>query len=202
MGTFDKVKKNLEDAGYAVSVFSTGVEACAYLEKEICGKTVGFGGSVTLQQIGILEKLKANNQVFSHWSVPDGMSAEDARVKAMTTQIYLSSANGLAETGEIINIDGTCNRVAGTLFGHEKVYLVIGKNKLAPDYDAALYRARNVSAPKNAQRLKRNTPCAEKGDKCYNCNSPERICRALTVFWKKPNGCKYEIVLVDENLGF
>ena len=116
--------------------------------------------------------------------------------------MYISSVNGLAETGEIVNIDGTGNRVVGTICGHEALYLLVGVNKIAPDYDQALWRARNIAAPKNAQRLKRKTPCAEKGDRCYNCSSPERICRALTVLWKKPNGIPYaEVILINQELG-
>ncbi len=114
----------------------------------------------------------------------------------------MSSINGLAETGEIINIDGNCNRVAAILYGHEKVYLVAGQNKLAKDYDAALWRARNIAAPLNTKRLNRKTPCAVKGDKCYDCRSPERICATLSVLWTKPSSCDYEIILIEENLGF
>ena len=80
---------------------------------------------------------------------------------------------------------------------------MVGTNKLAPDYDAALWRARNIAAPKNAQRMKLKTPCAVKGDKCYNCKSPDRICRALTVLWCKPATVKrMEILLVNETLGY
>ena len=95
-------------------------------------------------------------------------------------------------------VDGNGNRVASTLFGHETVYLVVGSNKLAPDYESALWRARNIAAPKNAQRLNRKTPCAVKGDRCYDCSSPDRICRALVVLWGKPNTVKkMEILLVE-----
>ena len=121
---------------------------------------------------------------------------------ATGAQVYLTSVNGAAETGELINIDGTGNRVASGLFGHEKVYFIVGRNKVAPDYDAALWRARNIAAPKNAQRLGRNTPCAAKGDRCYDCKSPERICRALVVYWEKPGSMDMEVVLVDEDLGY
>ena len=82
------------------------------------------------------------------------------------------------------------------------MYFVIGKNKIAPDYDKALWRARNIAAPKNAQRLNKNTPCAVKGDRCYDCSSPERICKGLAVLWKKPTNCPYEIVLINEDLGY
>ena len=120
----------------------------------------------------------------------------------MQTEVYLSSVNGLAETGELINIDGAGNRVASTLFGHEEVYFIVGANKIAPDYDAALWRARNIAAPKNAQRLKRKTPCAVKADRCYDCSSPERICRGLAVLWARPNATEeMEVVLIGEALG-
>ena len=120
-----------------------------------------------------------------------------------TLRDMLTSVNGLAETGELINIDGTGNRVASTIFGHEEVYFLVGSNKIAPDYDAALWRARNVASPKNAQRLGKKTPCAVRGDKCYDCKSPERICRALAVLWEKPTGIgRAEVVLIDEPLGY
>ena len=73
-----------------------------------------------------------------------------ARKAAMQTDVYLTSANALAETGEIINIDGVGNRVASTLFGHEKVYYVIGENKLESDFEKAVARARNIAAPQRA----------------------------------------------------
>ena len=193
---FDTVKKNLEARGFSVRTFATAAEAAAYLNEAIDGKTVGFGGSVTLKDMGLYELLGSHNEVHWHW-----VNGPEERKAAMRTQVYLSSANGLAETGEIINIDGGGNRVASTLYGHEKVYLVIGRNKLAPTYDEALWRARNIASPKNAQRLGRKTPCAVKGDRCYDCKSQERICRGLVVLWGPMMGMETEVILVDEDLG-
>ena len=197
MGIFDTVKKNLEDRGYAVEVFASGAEAAAYLDGAVDGKSVGFGGSMTLDQLGLYDALGKHNTVVWHWK----QDAGPARREGMFTDVYLSSANGLAETGEIINIDGNGNRVAATLFGHEKVYFVIGRNKLAPTYDEALWRARNIASPKNAQRLGKKTPCAVKGDRCYDCKSPDRICRGLVTLWGPMMGMETEILLVDEDLG-
>lgn len=81
------------------------------------------------------------------------------RLEANAASIYITSVNGIAESGEIVNIDGNCNRVASIFYGHEKVYFVIGENKIEKDYDSALYRARNIAAPLNAQRLGVKTPC-------------------------------------------
>ena len=196
MTDLKKLSGTLEELGYTVRCFDTAAQAADYLDRQIDGRTVSFGGSVTLQEMGFYPRLSTHNQVVWHW---EGGSLADA----MTTDVYISSVNGLAETGEIINIDGTCNRVASTLFGHQTVYLVVGRNKIAPDYESALWRARNIAAPKNAQRLKRKTPCAAKGDRCYNCKSPERICKALTVLWGKPGGVEHmELILVDQELGY
>lgn len=199
---FTKVKESLTGRGYAVTTFATAAEAAAYLNEKVDGVTVGFGGSVTLREMGLLDSLSAHNTVYSHWTSAEGLTPAETLVRASSTEVYLTSANGLAETGEIINIDGTGNRVAGTLYGHKKVYFVIGRNKLAPDYDAALYRARNIAAPKNAQRLGVATPCAAKGDKCYDCKSPQRICRGLVVLWEAMKSCETEVVLIDEELGY
>ena len=195
MTDLKKLSGTLEELGYTVRCFDTAAQAADYLDRQIDGRTVSFGGSVTLQEMGLYPRLSAHNQVVWHW---EGGSLADA----MTTDVYISSVNGLAETGEIINIDGSCNRVAGTLFGHEKVYFIVGRNKLAPTYDQALWRARNIAAPKNAQRLNCKTPCAVKGDRCYDCKSPGRICRGLVVLWEAMMGMEMEVVLVDEELGY
>ena len=199
---FTTVEKNLRERGFKVSAFATAQEAADYLNAQIDRSSVSFGGSVTLSQMGLFESLGKHNTIYSHWKVPDGMNADEVREKAATCEHYLLSANGLAETGEIINIDGTGNRVSSMLFGHKKVWFIIGSNKLALSYDKALWRARNIAAPKNAQRLGVKTPCAVNGDRCYDCKSPQRICRGLVVMWEAIRSCESEVVLVDEPLGY
>ncbi len=199
---FAVLKKNLEEAGYQVSEFQTKEEATSYMNQNIDGVSVGFGGSITLQQMGLYEALASHNEVLWHWAVPKGKTAGEVLLDARTTDVYVSSVNGVAETGEIINIDGNGNRVAGIMWGHKKVYLVIGENKVAKDYEAALDRARNIAAPLNAQRLNKKTPCAVKADRCYNCSSPDRICNELSVLWKRPYGCAYEVILIHDILGY
>ena len=200
MTDFSRVKQNLEARGFRVSVFATAAEAADYLDSAIDNTSVGFGGSVTLEQMGLYERLERHDRVNWHWRPT--VDGADARQAAMTAEHYITSVNGLAETGELINIDGTGNRVASTLYGHKKVWFVVGRNKLAPTYEEALWRARNIAAPKNAQRLKRKTPCAVKADHCYDCKSPERICRGLVVLWEAIAIMEMEVVLVDEALGY
>lgn len=196
MTDWTKLTKNLEARDFTVRAFATADEAADYLDKEIDGVSVGFGGSMTVQEMGLYPRLAAHNNAVWHW---DKAGLEQAAV----TDVYISSVNGLAETGELINIDGTGNRVASTLFGHKKVYFVVGKNKIAPDCEKALWRARNIASPKNAQRIGVNTPCAVKGDKCYDCKSPQRICRGLVVLWEKPKAIEsMEVILIDEELGY
>lgn len=199
---FERVISSLKQNGFEVSYFDTAADAADYLDSKIDGTTVGSGGSMTLAQMGLFERLSSHNDVASHMFKSEGKTYEQIRREERSVEIYISSVNGLAETGEIVNIDGTCNRVSDIFYGHKKVYLVVGKNKIAPDYNLALWRARNIAAPLNAKRLHRNTPCAVKGDKCYNCQSDERICKGLQVLWRKPSGCEMEVVLVNENLGY
>ncbi len=197
MANFDTLAKNLKSRGFLVSQFDKASEAVSYLNEQIDNTTVAFGGSMTLQEIGLYDTLATHNDVCWHWK-------KGSLEKAMSTDVYISSANAISEAGEIINIDGNGNRVASTIYGHKKVYFVIGKNKIAPDFEKALWRARNIAAPKNAQRLNMKTPCAIKGDKCYDCNSPQRICKSLVVLWgpQSSGGCDIEVVIVDEKLGY
>ena len=105
-------------------------------------------------------------------------------------------------SGEIVNIDGKCNRVAATLFGPKRCIFVCGVNKLRPDLQSAIERARNIAAPLNAKRLNKKTPCAVDG-RCHNCKSPERICRAMVIHMGVPSGFEScEVVLIGEKLGY
>ena len=196
MADFTAVEQALRQGGYTVRVFDSGEAAADYLNGAIDGVSVGIGGSVTVQQLGLYDRLAQHNQVYWHWQ-----GGPEQRDKAAGADVYLTSANGLAETGEILNIDGTGNRVASTLYGHKKVYFVIGANKLAPTRDEALWRARNIAAPLNARRLEKKTPCAVNGDRCYDCKSPDRICRGLVELWGPMMGMETEVVLINEDLG-
>lgn len=196
MPDMDKLQANLERRGFTVRRFATGAEAVDYLDGKLDGRTIGVGGSATVETLGLKPRLGLHNTVTCHWE------GGDLRVAA-AAEVYLSSCNAIAETGEIVNIDGTGNRVASTVFGHREVYFLVGCNKITPNLDAAIYRARNVAAPLDAVRLGRKTPCAAKGDKCYDCASPDRICRTLSIHFAPPYGVAHmEVLLLDEVLGF
>ena len=191
---------SLNHKGFEVRFFETAQEAADYLYGSIWGKTVGIGGSVTIQQMGLYERLTEHNTVHWHWVKND----MDTRTAAAGAQVYLTSANAIAETGEIVNIDGAGNRVAATLYHHERVVYVAGVNKIAPDLESAVFRARNVAAPLNTRRLGLKTPCAVgKEMRCYNCSSADRICCGVaTLLWPMRSIKVTEVVLVGESLGY
>ena len=194
--------QNFQKHGFQAVSFPTKEEAAAYLNREIDGVSVAYGGSMTLAQLGLLDLLKTHNDVIGHWNVPDGMTKQEVYAKAAVTDVYLTSANGASESGELVNIDGFGNRVSSALFGHKKIYFIVGTNKFMPTLEKAMWRARNVASPLNAQRLGRKTPCAVKGDRCYDCSSPERICNGFVIHARKMTSCEMEVVIVEEPLGF
>lgn len=199
MPDWKKLTENLEKHGFTVSRFATGREAAEYINGALDGRTVGIGGSMTVKELGLYELLAAHNEVHWHWT-EEGPAAREAAIGA---GVYLCSANAVAETGEIINIDGVGNRVSATLYGHEEVWFVVGVNKIAPDEASALRRARDVASPLNNRRTGKKTPCTAGCDHCYDCQSPDRGCAALVVLWRKPSGIgKAHVVLVEEELGY
>lgn len=196
MTDFSKIKKSLAARGYAVKAFETKEQAAKYLVSEIKNTTVGIGGSQTVDTLDVFDLLSKSNTVFWHWK-----QGEAARKNAAFCSVYLTSVNAASETGELVNIDGTGNRVAASVFGHEKVYFVFGRNKIEPTLEKAIERARNVAAPKNAARLCKNTPCAKSDKGCFDCKSAERICRALCVYFGPMTGMAAEVIIIDDDLG-
>lgn len=166
-------------------------------------KSVGVGGSVTLRELGILERLEAQgNLLYNHWK--PGLTPEEVlqiRKSQMTSDLFLSSINAITLNGEVVNIDGIGNRVNSSVFGPGKVILVAGYNKIVDDVQEAIKRIKNVSAPLNAKRLNIDVPCAKVG-KCVDCTSPNRICRVIVIHERRPSLTDMLIIVVGEELGF
>ncbi|MGN1381579.1 MAG: lactate utilization protein [Eubacterium sp.] len=200
--TIERLRQNLLRKGYEVNVFQNVEEATEFINELIDGKTIGIGGSVTVRQMNLFPMLAEHNTVYWHDEKPEDLSIMETRRRASSSEVYLSSVNAISESGEIVNIDNTGNRVAAISFGPSDVYLLIGKNKVCPDLDSAIARIRNIAAPLNAQRLNRKTPCAIHADHCYDCRSPERICRSLSILLYPPTGAKYHVILIEEDLGY
>jgi len=197
---YEKIIQSLKHNGYKVSFFETSTAAAEYVDANINGNTVGFGDSATLASMKLAELLSKHNSVVDPGKCA-GFEFKEIAQKALLTEVFFTSVNGAAETGELVNIDGTGNRVAGSLFGHERVIFVFGTNKIEPTLEKAIWRARNIAAPQNAKRLGYKTPCAVKGDRCYNCSSPDRICNTLNIHLKKMKGVEAEVIIIDESLG-
>jgi len=194
----EKTIANLKARHFEVSHFATKEEAAEYLCGEIKNTTVGIGGCKTADQMGIYELLQAqDNEVFWHWK----QQGYEVLLKENDAEVFISSANAISEDGQIINIDGRGNRLAGLCFGKKRVYIVAGTNKICPDFESAVYRARNTAAVQNVGRFDIKTPCKLDG-KCHDCKSPQRVCNAMLVLWGPMMDMqKIEVVLIDEELG-
>ncbi|GFN34224.1 lactate utilization protein [Tepidimicrobium xylanilyticum] len=193
-------EKSLKDNGFDVSLFKTKEEAREALFDSISvDESIGFGGSMTLFEMGLFEDFKERGyEVYWHWKAED---KKEALSKAFNSKIYITSTNALTLDGKLVNIDGSGNRVSSMFYGHERVYIIAGRNKICKDYNDAIERIKNIAAPKNAQRLKVNTPCRFTG-KCNDCNSPDRICNVEVIIHKNLPGCNINIYIIDEDLGY
>ncbi len=202
----DKVRRTIDalrNNRFNAEFFQTKEEAAEYILNEISAdQSVGFGGSVTLQDMGLYEALKTRgNEVVWHWFPDDGEDRKTVMKRAMLTDVYLSGINGITEDGRIINVDGTGNRLAGILFGHDRLFLVAGVNKISKNFEDCMMRIHNVASPLNTQRLEIPTPCQKTG-KCASCSSPRRICNATLILEKQHGGVPATVVLINEKMGF
>lgn len=161
--------------------------------------SVTMGGAMSAHEIGLVDALKNGNYNFI-----DRDKAEDKRaamLAAYDADYFLTSANAITEDGVMVNIDGNANRVSAIAQGPKHVVVIVGMNKVCPDVDAAMKRARNVAAPINAQRFGLNTPCAKTGS-CMNCKSPDTICCQFLITRFSRHTDRIHVILVNDNLGF
>jgi L-lactate utilization protein LutB len=198
--TLESLKKH----GFEAEFFPSRDAACEFImnmAKEC--KTVGIAGTHTARALGIVPLLeKAGKTLYDHWQLKLGTPEElECRKNQMRADLFLSSANALTMTGEIVNREGCGNRTNSITFGPAKVMLVVGRNKIVPDLDAAIARIEETAAPIRAASLKRKTPCVQTGH-CMDCDSPERICRITSIIHRQPMFSKITVGILDEDLGY
>jgi len=167
------------------------------------GSSVAWGGSATLQEIGLIDKIRGGNyEVIDRDAAKNREEAENISRRGMSADVFLTSSNAVSEDGQLINVDGTGNRAAAIVFGPKSVIVIAGINKIAKDTETALKRARTVAAPMNMQRFaEKKAPCSVNGA-CSDCISPDCICASvLLTRISKPAG-KIKVIIVGETLGF
>ena len=163
------------------------------------GASVTMGGAMSAHEIGLVDALKAGNYNFIDRDAYEDKRA--AMLAAYDADVFLSSANAITEDGQLVNIDGNANRVSAICQGPKKVVFIVGMNKVCPDLDSAMKRARNVAAPINAQRFGLDTPCCKTGS-CMDCKSPDTICCQFLITRFSRHKDRIHVILVNDNLGF
>lgn len=199
----DKVIKGLESrnmSGYYAETKEGALAKALELIPE--GSSIGWGGSVSVSEIGLREAvINGNYEVFNRDNCQTLEEKREVELKIFGSDFFLCSSNAITEDGILVNIDGNSNRVAAIAYGPKKVIMIVGMNKVAKDLDAALSRARNIAAPINAQRFPLDTPCKQNGS-CVNCKSRDTICCEFLVTRYSRHADRFHIILVNDELGY
>lgn len=167
------------------------------------GIKVGVGGSMTLFETGVIDKLRNSDVQFLD-RYQDGLSREelqDIYRESFLADIYITSSNAVTMNGCLYNIDGNGNRVAAMIYGPKEVFVIVGRNKIFTTEEAAINHIRNVAAPANAMRLNKNTPCTKAG-KCLDCKSSDCICSSFVKMGYQSNVNRIKVIVVNEDLGY
>ncbi len=201
--TAETLIKNLQKRhieGHYVSSKEEAIQkAFSFLKNS---ELISWGGSMTLAEIGLIPALEAAGcyTLLDRSKVPNEQ-VEELYHRAFFADTYFMSTNAITLEGELINIDGTGNRVASLIYGPKQVIIIAGMNKVARNQTEALSRIHNVACPQNAIRLSKNTPCALTGI-CHDCLSPDCICMQTVITRNSKPAGRIKVILVGENLGY
>jgi L-lactate utilization protein LutB len=201
------LKEALEGNNFEVYVSETAQDASRLVREKILPKTgaksVSWGGSMTFMATGLYDILKQNPDLEVLDTFNKSLTPEESlalRRKSLLVDLFITGTNAVTETGELVNLDMIGNRVAGITFGPKQVIVLVGRNKVVPDLEAAMERIKSYAAPVNAMRLDKKTPCV-KTAWCEECKSPDRICNNWTITQKSfPKG-RIKVVLINEEVG-
>jgi len=201
------MKEALEANNFEVFITENAAHAKTVVENEIIprtgAKSISWGGSMTFINSGLYEALKDRKDLEVLDTYDKSLSDEqkmEKRRAALFVDLFIMGTNAITQSGELVNLDMIGNRVGGLIFGPKNVVILVGRNKIVPDLEAAMGRIKNYVAPINAKRLGKKTPCA-KTSYCEECQSEDRICNAWTIIQKSfPKG-RVKVILINEDLG-
>nr|WP_162990663.1 lactate utilization protein [Maliibacterium massiliense] len=201
MSNWDELQKNLEKKRFCVRRFATAREAADALVATIGSASVGVGGSMTVEELDVEDRLRAGGSaVYWHWREKPEDRTQTV-LNALTADYYLCSSNAVTKDGRFFNIDGSGNRVASMIMGTGTLIMLIGKNKLVSDGDDPIARIKREACPPNAKRLHLNIPCAITG-KCMDCTAPDRFCNVTIIIEFPLSRRAMQVWMIDEPLGY
>lgn len=199
MDKIEQLTRNLIKRGFKAHYVATAADAKNLAAQLIPDNSfVSFGGSMTVNEIGLHKFLNCNGRIIKHRDFEENMSK---RYDGNGEKWFISSTNAITLDGELINIDGSGNRVSGMLHNNPNVIVVTGINKIVDNIEEGINRVRNIAAPPNAVRLGRKTPCAVTG-KCSYCNTPDCMCNATVIQHHPMKNENFHIIIVNEKLGY
>lgn len=201
------LKVELEANNFEVFIAESAERAKNIVTEEIIQKvnpkSVSWGGSMTFVASGLYDMLKERKDLGVIDTMDRTIPREEAlerRRQALLVDLFITGTNAVTETGKLVNLDMTGNRVAGITFGPRNVVILVGRNKIVPELDEAMYRIKDYAAPANAMRLDMKTPCV-KTSLCEECKSPQRICNSWTITEKSfPKG-RIKVILINADMG-
>jgi L-lactate utilization protein LutB len=166
-------------------------------------RSIGWGSSLTVVGTGLAQSIRARTDLVMIDTLDKQVPFEELmerRRQSLLVDLYVTGANAVTEDGQLVNLDMLGNRVAALTFGPRHVVVIVGRNKIVPSVDEAMFRVKNIAAPANAMRLDKKTPCV-KTSYCEECKSPDRICNTWTITEKSYPKGRVKVVLVNQDLG-
>lgn len=174
---------------------------CKALELIPDGASVGWGGAMSAEQIGLMDAVRAGNfRALDRAAAKTADERLEIQKQCLFSDVFITGANGISLDGQMVNIDGTGNRVAAIVYGPAAVLVIAGMNKVADDLDGAIERARTIAAPANQQRFQNQTPCTVTGA-CADCKSEDCICNQILITRNCRPAGRIKFILVGEDLG-
>jgi L-lactate utilization protein LutB len=201
------LKTALESNNFDVYLAENKEAACKTVLEDIIPKlnpqTISWGGSMTVIASGLYHQLRENPDLEVLDTLDKKVPAEEMmerRRQALLVDLFITGTNAITESGQLVNLDMTGNRIGALTFGPKWVILLVGRNKIVADLDEAMFRIKNYAAPVNSMRLDKKTPCV-KTSYCQECKSPDRICNTWTITEKSFPKERVKVVLINEDLG-
>ncbi|HEV7702607.1 MAG TPA: lactate utilization protein [Candidatus Paceibacterota bacterium] len=195
--TVEKTIEALAKRNVEAILVENGAEALAKIKEFIpAGASVMNGASVTLEQLGFVDYLKAGQHGWNN--LHEAILAETdpekqglLRKQSVLSDYYLGSVHALAETGEFIIASNTGSQLPHIVFTSQNLIFVVSTKKIVPTLPDTIQRLMEHVVPLEDVHMQEKYGFGTAVNKVVTFNNENPMM-----------GRKVRMILVNEDLGF
>lgn len=193
----EKTVKALNKNDFHATVVENGEEAAAKVYELVPeGADVQLNTSITLEKIGVMEKIDKSGKYNSHrakiFSLDHHKDEEQIRILRSVADYALGSVHAITHDGRLMIASKSGSNIPTYAYGGKHIIFVVGAQKIVTDLNEGFERINKYTLPLESERARKAYGLPEDWH-----SFPEKI-----LIYNKDLADRVHVIIIKEVVGF